>query len=75
MGDSTSYVRVHASRGTIRVTLTSVVANMDATDNPGCRGPRPVQSADATGPAVNAAPEPPWARPAPLPDLVGPSPA
>ena len=26
MGDGTSYVRVHASRGTIRVTLTAVVA-------------------------------------------------
>jgi hypothetical protein len=50
MGNGTSYVHVHASRGTIRVTLSSVVANVEAADNPGCRGPRPVQSADATGP-------------------------
>jgi hypothetical protein len=75
MGDGTSYVRVHASRGTIRVTLSSVVANVDATDNPGCRSPRPVQSADARGPAVNVAPAPTWARAAPPPDRAGPSPA
>lgn len=75
MGDGTSYVRVHASRGTIRVTLTAVVANMDATDSPGCRGPRPVQAVDANGPAIDVAPEPPRARPAPPPDLAGPSPA
>jgi len=75
MGDGTSYVRVHASRGSIRVTLTVVVANMDATGNPSCRGPRPVQAADANGPAVDVAPAPPWARPAPPPDLAGPSPA
>jgi hypothetical protein len=73
MGDGTSYVRVHASRGTIRVTLTAVVANMDATVNPGRRSPRPVQGADANGPAVDVAPAPPWARPAPPPDLAGPS--
>jgi hypothetical protein len=75
MGDGTSYVRVHASRGTIRVTLTAVVANMDATDSPGCRGPRPVQAVDANGPAIDVEPEPPRARPAPPPDLAGPSPA
>jgi hypothetical protein len=75
MGDGTSYVRVHASRGTIRVTLTSGVANMDATDSPGCHGPRPVQARDANGPAIDVALAPPWARPAPAPDLAGPSPA
>ena len=75
MGDGTSYVRVHASRGTIHVTLTAVVANMDATDNPGCRGPQSVQAADANGPAVDVAPVPPWACSAPPPDLAGRSPA
>jgi hypothetical protein len=74
IGDGTGYVRVHASRGTIRVTLTAVVASLDATDNPGRRGPRPVQVADANRPAVDVAPVPPWARP-PSPDLAGSSPA
>jgi hypothetical protein len=75
MGDGTSCVRVHASRGTIRVTLTAVVASLNPTDNPGRRSPRPVQAADANGPAVDVAPAPPWARPAPPPDLAGSSPA
>jgi len=75
MGDGTGYVRVHASRGSLRVSLTAVVANVDATDRPDCRGPRPARAADANGPAVNVAPAPPWARPTPPPDLAGPSPA
>jgi hypothetical protein len=41
MGDGTSYVRVHASRGTIRVTLTAVVSSLDVTDSPDRRSPRP----------------------------------
>jgi hypothetical protein len=63
-GDGTDYVRVHASRGTIRVTLTAVVASLDATDSSGRRSPRPVQEAGSR-PATDAMPTPPWARPAP----------
>jgi hypothetical protein len=73
MGDGTGYVRVHAPRGTNRVTLTAVVASLDATDNPGRRGPRPVQGAGASRPAIDATPASPWARPAPPPGPAGPS--
>jgi len=73
-GDGTSYVRAHASRGTIRVTLTAVVASLDATDNRGSPGPRPVQAAGASEPDVDATSAQPWARRAPPPGPVGPSP-
>jgi len=75
MGDGTSYVRFHTSRGTIRVTLTAVVASSDATDNPGRRSPWPVQEAGASRPAIDAMPTPPWARPSPPPDPAEQSPA
>ena len=66
-GDGTRYVRAHASRGTIRVTLTAVVASLDATDNRSRRSPRPDQAAGASAPDVDATPAQPWARPAPRP--------
>jgi hypothetical protein len=75
MGDGSDYVRARASRGTIRVTLTAVVARLDATDKPGRRSPRPVQAAGASRPAIDATPTPPWARPTPPPGLAGQSPA
>jgi hypothetical protein len=74
-GDGTSYVRAHASRGTIRVTLTAVVVSLDATDSRSRRSPRHVQAAGASEPNIDATSAQPWARPAPPPGPAGPSPA
>jgi hypothetical protein len=74
MSDGTSHVRARGTRGTVRLTLTVVVASLDIRGNPrpGSRGP--VQVADACGPIVNAAPGSPWARPMSPPHPPGPSP-
>jgi hypothetical protein len=74
MSDGTAYARAHASRGTIRVTLTAVVASLDATDDPGRLGLRAAQQAGRR-PGNDAMPTPPWARPTPPPGPAGQSPA
>jgi len=73
MSDDTSYVRARGARGTVRLTLTAVVASPDVTGNPRPRSRRPVQAADADGPIADATPGSPWARPTSPPDPPGPS--
>jgi len=70
MGDGTSYVRVHASRGTIRVTLTAIVASPDTRTTPAVAVPGQFRK-----PGADAMPAPPWARPAPPSGQGGQSPA
>jgi hypothetical protein len=74
MSDDTSYVCARGSRGTVRLTLTAVVASRDTTGNPRPRSRRPVQAADASKPIVDATPGSPLARPSSPPDPSGPSP-
>jgi len=74
MGDGMGYVRARALRGTIRVTLTAVVASLNATGDPGQLSLRAAQQAGRR-PAIDAMPTPPWARPTPPPGPAGHSPA
>jgi len=74
MSDGTAYARARASRGTIRVTLTAVVASLDATDGPGRHSLRAAPQAGRR-PAIDAMPTPPWVRPTPPSGPAGQSPA
>jgi hypothetical protein len=70
MGDGTCYVRVQTSRGTIRVTLTAIVASPDTRTTPAVAVPGQFRK-----PGADAMPAPPWARPAPPSGQGGQSPA
>jgi hypothetical protein len=75
MREGASHVRACGSSGTVRLTLTAVVASLDVTDNQHPSSPGPAQAAIVNRPVADVTPVSTWARPALPPGPPGPSPA